>query len=68
MEAKQAPALADFETTEYFFYLSYPGCTGEYLHYHDAHQPSLQKVHDLIHILKLKPISGVCGMDYITQI
>lgn len=52
MEAKQAPALADFETTEYFFYLNYPGCTGECLHYCDAHQPSLQKVHDLIHIFK----------------
>lgn len=32
MEAKQTLAYADSETTEYFFYLNYPGCTGEYLH------------------------------------
>lgn len=37
MEAKQTLAHGDFETTEYFFYLNYPGCKGECLHYYDAH-------------------------------
>lgn len=63
MEAKQTPSHADFETTEYFFYLNCPGCTGEGLHYYDSYQPSLQKVHDPIHILMLQPVFGVCGFD-----
>lgn len=64
MEINQTPSHADFETTEYFFYLNYPGSTGECLHYYDSYQSSLQEVHDPIHILMLQPVFGVCGMDY----
>lgn len=56
MEAKQTPAHADFETTEYFFYLrlyrrvlALLWCPPSFL----------QKVHDLTHIIMLKPIFGV---------